>query len=657
MKRIIKLGEGELNSNGDENSIITNNYGGYFSHIPKSSYNGWCILDTKSWKLNKLIESIQPLNVGEQKESQLLLFGTRRVFDKAEDIIFTYNNSLFYNAQKINEEILLTLDNREVYSGSELGRQYKIEQDPNHIIISFKNSKGEESFISIKGIDSFEELNSWREVNYSDDKKRGTNGTFWVFDALKFKAKSYVVFSYGETKSKANTRADIAFFHFEEILNFKHSSVVESIPSFDHITDEKIKRTAKTAVWSLQSLTNSFSFNNRQLLGIYAGLPWFFQIWSRDELISLGGYVSLAEYEVDLLPITNFKEIQTKNHYFHLIKQILDRHVKNILSTGKLQNRFPYSELGSVDSFGWLGKRIEEFLISLKEQDLLFEILSDDDLNLWFKNLYQGLEYAKQNYGRQGIFANSKGETWMDTTYNDDGRVGYCIEIQALFLSIYRALILLGKTIKSDKVSKLKEEKNELISKIKLNFTNTKFSGLLVDRVWPKELNIEDKKTAEEISKIPLNNLIHDKKIRPNVFLTYYISPEILSKTEWSQVFDFYLDNLFLPWGGLSTLPQTDSLFQPTYTGQNNKSYHRGDSWFFVNNIVAISLIRIDKSKYFNFIKLILDASIKDLLENGFIGHSSEISSAVHQDSSGTGSQAWSVSTLIELIEEIYKEK
>ena len=65
MKRIIKLGEGELNSNGDENSLITNNYGGYFSHIPKSSYNGWCILDTKSWRLNKLIESIQPLNVGE----------------------------------------------------------------------------------------------------------------------------------------------------------------------------------------------------------------------------------------------------------------------------------------------------------------------------------------------------------------------------------------------------------------------------------------------------------------------------------------------------------------------------------------------------------------------------------------------------------------
>ena len=81
---------------------------------------------------------------------------------------------------------------------------------------------------------------------------------------------------------------------------------------------------------------------------------------------------------------------------------------------------------------------------------------------------------------------------------------------------------------------------------------------------------------------------------RPNVFLAYYIYPNLLKKTAWNKVFDNALRKLWLPWGGVATIDKDSHLFQGEYTGQDNKSYHRGDSWFFLNNMTAICMRKLD---------------------------------------------------------------
>jgi glycogen debranching enzyme len=143
----------------------------------------------------------------------------------------------------------------------------------------------------------------------------------------------------------------------------------------------------------------------------------------------------------------------------------------------------------------------------------------------------------------------------------------------------------------------------------------------------------------------------NDWAIRPDIFLTYYIYPALLKKSEWENCFETALKALWLDWGGLSTVDKNSPFYYAEHTGENPRSYHQGDSWFWINNIAAISMIRLNKKKYLSKIKKILEASTKDLLWYGAIGHSSELSSAEKFSPAGSISQAWSAATYIELVD------
>lgn len=110
---------------------------------------------------------------------------------------------------------------------------------------------------------------------------------------------------------------------------------------------------------------------------------------------------------------------------------------------------------------------------------------------------------------------------------------------------------------------------------------------------------------------------------------------------------------MWLNWGGLATIDKNHYLFQKKHTGANDLSYHRGDSWYWLNNLAAIVMYRVNKIKYRSKINKILEASVNDLLWMGAVGCSSEISSAEKQTSDGCLNQAWSNAMLIELLDEV----
>ncbi|MGE0793033.1 MAG: amylo-alpha-1,6-glucosidase [Candidatus Woesearchaeota archaeon] len=659
MKRKYKILNKDYECEGNENCLVTNNHGSYFSINPNSNFNGWYIFNSKNWILRKVIDSISPIQAGKITEITNLFYGIRRKFEnKEEDILLIYNYSLLYNCQKLKSKIKLTLDNRNIHEPSKIGRNFEIKKEENYLVIKF-TEENKENYIAIKGIQDINIINNWREINYSDDKKRNSQSNFWIYDALEFSANSYVVFSYGETENIAKTRADIAFFHFDEILNFKHTSQIQQTPQFNNIIDENLNITTICAFNSLNSLINSFEFNYKQFNAIYAGLPWFFQIWARDELITLGGLISSSQHYQNEISISHTfdSEEEIKNHNLYFVKKTLSRYINSITLQGRLPSLYPETTLGSIDAFGWLGKRVYDFITHLNERKILFDLMSDEDLRLWFDKLYQGLQNAKQNYGKQTLFANAKCETWMDTSFNDDGRAGYSIEIQTLFLALHDALLLLAKLIESKEISKLKKSKEQLLNKIKEKFVLKNFKGILVDRITPKELNLNLNyiTDANKISELNLNEQNYDKNIRCNIFLAAYIYPNLFERKQWENIFDFYLENLLTSWGGITTISKDNGLFQLTYTGENNKSYHRGDSWYFVNNLTALILYKINKEKYHEIINKLIKASVKDILEQGFMGHASELSSAEIQESCGTKSQAWSSATFLELMMELYK--
>jgi glycogen debranching enzyme len=84
--------------------------------------------------------------------------------------------------------------------------------------------------------------------------------------------------------------------------------------------------------------------------------------------------------------------------------------------------------------------------------------------------------------------------------------------------------------------------------------------------------------------------------------------------------------------------------------GEKAKAYHQGDSWYFLNNLLAYSLAKIDFKKFKNFIQKIIESSLTDLLFDGALGWSSEISSAKERKSEGSLVQTWSMASLVFLL-------
>jgi glycogen debranching enzyme len=226
-----------------------------------------------------------------------------------------------------------------------------------------------------------------------------------------------------------------------------------------------------------------------------------------------------------------------------------------------------------------------------------------------------------------------------------DGREGFRIEIQALRLKMYALMKELCKLTgdkKHSEYERLEKNTKEAVKKV----------------FWEPPVLIDGTDSEGK----------EDRTIRPNIFIAYYIYPELLKLEEWDECFEYTLKRLWLSWGGLSTIDKRDKLFYDEYTGENNKSYHRGDSWFWINCLAAICMHRLDNDlgktigftnekkigKYKIAIDKIIDACCEEILFKGFIGHHAELSSAKELRSEGCMCQAWSAAMFIELINEIY---
>lgn len=323
--------------------------------------------------------------------------------------------------------------------------------------------------------------------------------------------------------------------------------------------------------------------------GIRAGLPWFFQFWGRDEAISLKALAGINK---------------------NLAKEILFSRLGQIREDGRM-SVFSGLPLASADAAGWLFKRAADF-IDLK-------IVNKGEVEKVAFQLEKTIDGLLKFYTQDGFDINGPRETWMDSNYGDDFREGARIEIQALRLNMYKlARRLTGK------------EKYQVLEATLVQKGREKFfkSSLLADG-------------------------LEDWTVRPNIFIAYYVYPELLKVKEWEKCFDCAIERLWLEWGGLATIDKNHPFFCPAHTGEFPKSYHRGDSWFWLNNIAAIALYRVNSKKYRSYIEKILAASGNIILRQGALGHLAELSSAQELRAQGCPAMAWSGATYIEAIDEI----
>ncbi|MCD6463904.1 hypothetical protein J7L02_00055 [Candidatus Woesearchaeota archaeon] len=563
-----------------------------------SKFQGWHVL-AKGFNPVKILDSLKITN---QEFSKVKAWKGLTDYDKivlearlgamqALQVYKLLDNALAYKLffknlkTKRLEKFLVSIDFdlRFEYDFTSFGRFYNFEPFTKNVYV-LKYCTSYDS-----GLKAFIVLNAkplktgWVEKSYWYDGLRRSKNNFWVFNT-ELEVKNYLAMGFG-------------------------FSLEQALKSFEHA--KHVARVLKPGLKKLSLKQNLYKSLQSLIIKpegfrdcVIAGLPWFFQAWTRDELISLKALIILKKQG--------------------FVKKVLSWYLERF-NQGRVLNLASQSNgLKACDSGYWVWVRIKDLQETGKgfSKHVLEKIA--------FKAL-QALQDIEQYHSVNGLINCEKHGSWMDSCFASDCRQGLCIEVQALHLASYAFLKTIAQTLKNKDLEALSFEKvNALKSIVKKYFYK---QGLVFDCLNPETL-----KPVMQCQ-------------RPNVFLAFYVFPELFAKHEWVKIFDNALKELWLPWGGLASISKNCELFKPFHTGEDDASYHRGDSWYWVNNIAAISMYRLDSKRYEKFVNAIKLASLKDF-ENYCKGFSSELSSACKQEGRGCLAQAWSIATLIELLNE-----
>jgi glycogen debranching enzyme len=521
---------------------------------PVSRYNGVFFCDNN--KIFRVIESIESENEIKEVKNK---FWCAEVFKEGEETRFFMPDNLNSFVIQSNVSKNIFLDFKEAYENDY--SQYETEEQKGKIIVKI-SYKGEVYYLVIRYNGKIDMKKQTINRHYPYDEKRSSYPIYRDVLLLGNINSEKIVFSFYSDKEKAIKESDKVFNELKEIEQEKMERINKDVKD---ISSEKVNLAYNSCRIMLDNLCSQ--------KGIFAGLPWFFQYWARDELISLKGLREVKKQKA--------KEILEKwLNYFQEYKdfKILSKETINGEKVGT-----------SIDAVGWLFKRLELFpnLIQGKK-GILKEFFSKLDDN----------------------FIETKNDTWMDSIERKNA-----IEIQAM------KLYLLKKAYEITNEKEYKEKENELSRKVRQEYCN---GEVLFDSI--------------------------DKKIRPNIFIAYYFYPELLERQEWEKCFENSLKELWCEWGGLSTVSRNDEVFAPNYTGEIPGSYHNGDSWFWVNNLVGWVLADLNKDKFYQYIREILNSSTDEILFYEAFGNHSELSSASELEGQGCVCQAFSAAFFIEFI-------
>lgn len=600
MKIIHFLGKNQVTKEVPESqadaSLMLGREGSYLwtGTTPASRYQGW-FFGFGDNSMIKVIDDIRPKGrrrIVALEDAFVSVKKTSHEF--TETFFLPRRESLVYELDKPGE-VEIFFDIKDPYGSPEFGRYYKVWEEDHMIVVRFSQEGGfllPELFVAICGDVAEAKLKEeWIKRDYRFDSDRGSQPSErWVFMPAVVRAQKIII-AVGTTKESALKSAREAWREFGKIKN-ESREIQKEVGVFEDCSE--VKDFAGTTEMARERAANALKILYSQKDGqaaLRAGLPWFFQIWRRDEAVSLKG-MSFCDRPAAL--------------------EMFWRQIDELAACG-----YHYDD--SADAVGWLFLRAGEFInegrMSVKDTEKIFDVLG--------KTIDRLL--ARDTRGAMAV--NGPKQTWMDSL----ARAGAAIEIQALRLNMYELAASIAPTETE------KQRYFELEECLAAATKKTFFDG---------------RRLADNFD--PAANRA-DFRFRTNIFLAAYIYPKLLKKTEWNTCFDAVLPALWCEWGGLRTLDKGDPDFVGRDTGEDPAAYHNGDSWFWVNNLAAIALARLDQEKYKKVIDKIFSASASNILWHGVIGCASEISSGQECAAAGCPNQAWSDATFLELFRELKK--
>ena len=430
--------------------LLSNKNGGYLSLALKSTSRHQGFYLNEDFRMFKLLESIRlPLEV----TSVLNKFSSvMREYGKKVSEEFTVPfgfNAFIYEINSYNGQIGIDLDCREAADNDDWGRFYNIVIEKDKIIINYEKQSSYRLYLVITGKNiRAEKVKEWKKVEYELDKSKSGEYTANIFTALNLfiDGNPKLVFSASTDKDKAIKEGDYVFRNINKLKRKQLNSLI-----YKYVHGNKDRRLAYNA--ALNSV-NSLLADVSNYHGIISGFPSFFQLWARDELISLNA-------------------LSRKDN-----SDILMRYLTLVQDDGLIPSRYPHLSYSAIDSIGW-------FYLRLNAKDRIESVLN---------------ALKDKHEDPQGFIVNKPNETWMDSI----DRSGARLEVQSFKLFM---LHLFGDV----------HSEMEFKDKVRKEFWNGK---ILADGIG-------------------------DSAIRPNIFLSYYIYPDLLSIAEWKKCFKNALSHLW----------------------------------------------------------------------------------------------------------------
>ncbi len=638
---------------GDEaeklNFLLTNNKGDFLNLGIKnnsSKFQGLNVLRKDDFAVFKFIDEIVLEGV-EPEEIVYSGYKVERIFkSKFEENVNVVNNSfnaktkdrfylgptggMVYEIENYEGDIFVDADFREIHDFDPWGKDVKIFRNDGDVIVEYSKYEGEvlkyKCFMGIKSTNLLcEEICEWIPKDYSYSLARNSLSRVFVNRLVKInivKSKK-LVFAVGFSLEEVMLQLKLLSSHDSELENYekdiingilsegnqKNTSLVRLEQSFLKPVPQDMAvayELSKNAIYNFLKKDISYLGVND---GFYAGYPWFVQFWSRDELVGLRAFINIGELELVREKI--FTYLNMVNSQTGMLRRIV---------TNKDSEE-------SFDGCFWLAKRLVDFIFYLDEKGKLDKVFSKKDISYAYSvmnNVFNKL--IKDSWDFDSELVKVKyADSWMDTI-----PVEFPLDIQVQFLDFISSMTILSTIAeKEDETKKFLDLESLFREKIRDTYYR---NGRLFNEAYQSRHN-------------------------SNVFLAYYLYQDIFSQEEWEEIFDNALLEMRSIWGGISSLSKKDLEFQQNYTGENNLSYHRGDSWFWINNVAAIAMNHLNEKKYRRDIGRILTSSTNDILKYGCVGYASEVSSASEQKSEGCFAQFWSSSTYIEMIDSLFEKR
>ena len=572
--------------------------GGYLwlDTAPASRYQGWFV--RRGETLLKTVENIELIGADPVSAVINNFWNVKRVRGAVTEEFFipSARHALVYKVSRPSG-IALTLDIKKTFENIELGRHYDITPDGNRALVRFYRDNDPESefFLAVVSDSSLSHIcREWVERDHPYDRKRGSKPfERWVFRALTFQNASIIVVAASGNRQEAQKEADLVFNDLAKLRSKRRGEHMDTVALFK----------------------NNFGIDHAR--GLHANSE-----------LAAGGVCGINALRSLVVPQGDLKCLSAGFPWFF---QFWQR--DQAISLAGLSLAMPSAVL---PVFLNLIRRLEEGFedaapdgvgwIFFAARDLVIKhLLSAHELRRVSVLLEKIVTYLLKNQTIGGFAVNDPGTTWMDSL----GREGARIETQALRLNLYGLASMIS--VNASKRAFYRSLEIDLLLETRKKFMA---GDILADGCDPAAGTL-------------------DATVRPNIFLAAYAYPGLLEKSRWQKCFDAALAKLWLDWGGLSTIDINDAQFHAAHSGENPASYHNGDSWFYINNIAALVMHRLNPIRYNPYVRKILAAGVRNVLWGQVPGFSSELSSARVFEPSGCFNQAWSDATFLALFQVI----